>query len=306
MMKCLSRKVIHRNAKRLVLSLAGMATVAGQLVLAVVAAPKIQAQPVTTASRLTFDAASVRPVPPDSSIRTFTTGIADSPDPGLFRYTNCTLMRLLLDAYDVHPFQIVAPNWLSEVFFDVQATLPPATTKLQLDEMLQSLLAERFRLTLHRETRDLPIYSIMVARGGPKINEVSGKAAAEPDDLTPGHPGPVDAFGLPTLHLAHPGIFVIQGPVTRIMVKQQTMSQFSNRLAQPLGRMVVDATGLTGQYDFTVTFANEGRGGPQPELDGAPDVRVAIQEQLGLRLESGKGPVDVIVVDHIEKTPTEN
>ena len=72
-----------------------------------------------------------------------------------------------------------------------------------------------------------------------------------------------------------------------------------------MGRAVYDGTGLTAKYDFTLNFANEGRG-QQPEFDAAPDVRVAVQEQLGLRLEPGKGPVDVIVVDHIEKTPTEN
>ena len=96
------------------------------------------------------------------------------------------------------------------------------------------------------------------------------------------------------------------GPYSRVIVKEQTMSQFAARLGWPLGRIVRDATGLTAEYDFTLNFANEGRCGLQPEFEHRPDVRVALQEQLGLKLESGKGPVEVIVVDHVEKNPTEN
>jgi uncharacterized protein (TIGR03435 family) len=255
---------------------------------------------------LTFDVVSVRPVAIDAR-----GGERVTTDSGRYRNPAVSLKELLHDAYGVESLQIVGPSWLDAkppAFFDVEATMPPDTTNEQLDKMLQNLLVERFGLVLHRETRELRVYSLLVAKGGPKMKE-SVETQAPEEDFIPDHPradGLIDAYGLPMLRKNTPGIFLIRGPVTRLIVKQQTMADFAKRLVGAVDRMVLDATGLTAKYDFTVTFANEGSV-PQPEqLDGAPDVRVALQEQLGLRLESGNGPVEVLVVDHIEKTPTEN
>jgi uncharacterized protein (TIGR03435 family) len=258
------------------------------------------------ASPLSFDAVSVRPVLWTAD-RDCSAGIAGSKDPGRFRCPTITLKELLQKGYSVYSFQLEGPSWLDAkppAFFYVEATMPTDTTKAQLGEMLQTMLSERFKLAAHTETRELPIYSLVVGKGGPHMKE-SLEMETTADDSSPPQPGPKDSYGMPTFQLDHPAIFMIQGPATRLIVKQQTIGQFVNWLTAPLGRKVIDATGLTAKYDFTLTFANEGSV-PQADVGGPPDVRVALQEQLGLRLESGKGPVDVIVVDHIEKAPTEN
>ena len=187
--------------------------------------------------RLTFEAASVRPVSPDGSGRYFITGIAGSQDPGRFHYTNCSLKVLLHDAYNVEFFQLDGPSWIDSETFDIQATMPPDTTKEQLSEMLQSLLSERFHLQIHHEARELPIYTLSVAKGGPKLKESPETGAVE-DDFIPEHPratGSMDADGIPMIRLGHPGIAVIMGPYSRVIVKAQTISQFATRLATPYG-----------------------------------------------------------------------
>jgi uncharacterized protein (TIGR03435 family) len=221
-----------------------------------------------------FEAASIKPnrsLGGVSSIR---------PSTGRISMENVSLEKLILNAYgipDDRKYALSGPNWLKTESFDIEATFPADTPLPQVRKMLQRLLAERFGLTLHRETRQLPVLALMVSKNGPKIH-----AVADGQPQTSGGPGRLQA--------------------TRI-----TMVKLSELLSRAEGLPVVDSTGLTGVFDFTLEWSPE----EVPTADaaaGAPGTSLfaALQDQLGLRLEARKGPVEVLVVDHLEKTPTEN
>lgn len=305
------------------------------------------AQAQTADKPLTFEAASVKPATPpkpDGRGMIMMQGPSGGPgtkDPGRIRYPNMTMKNLVMTAYDMKNFQIVGPAWLDTERFDIDATMPPDTTKEQFHSMLQNLLAERFKLTIHRETKELPMYSLVVAKGGPKMKESAeialpkddGDAAPPPPPL-PSQPkiGP-DGFPILPQLAGRGGIFnIMMNGRSRMIAQQQTMQDLANRLTGLLSRPVTDATALKPKYDFTLTFSQEGLNGPMGPmglmapppppaggggLNGVPapttsepepllDIFGAVQAQLGLRLEPKKGPVEMIVIDHAEKTPTEN
>jgi uncharacterized protein (TIGR03435 family) len=290
----------------------------------------------------TFDVASVKPaIPPTPDGRGMMriagpSGGPGSKDPGRIRYPYMAMKNILMNAYDVKNFQIVGPSWLDTERFDITATMPPDTTNQQFRVMLQNLLAERFKLTIHRETKELPMYSLVVAKGGPKMKE-SVEVPAVKDDGEPPTPPPLpmqpkigeDGFPiLPMLGGGRGGLFTIMMNGRARMIGQlQTMQDLATRLTNMLSRTVTDATALKAKYDFTITFSPEGMNGamgpmpppPPPPPGGGGSVAVsvaeseplldifgAVQAQLGLKLEPKKGPVELIVIDHIEKTPTEN
>jgi uncharacterized protein (TIGR03435 family) len=149
--------------------------------------------------------------------------------------------------------------------------------------MLQNLLADRFKLTLHRDKKDMTMWALAVGKNGPKMK-------ASPD-------------------LSHPRVVTTTMPGrTRITFTAQSLEQLAKELGNNLERPVADMTGLAGNYDFTLDYEPESArtGGPSAEPDAAPSLFTALQEQLGLKLEQSKAPIEVLVVDHIEKTPTEN
>jgi uncharacterized protein (TIGR03435 family) len=291
---------------------------------------------------LTFDAASVKPAtPPTPNGRGMVmfagpSGGPGTKDPGRINYPYMSLKNLLMNAYDVKNYQITGPGFLDTERFDIIATMPPETTKEQFRVMLQNLLAERFKLTVHRETKELPMYELSVARGGPKMKE-SPPVAPTADTDAPSQPPPplpsqpkIGPDGFPILPMptgGRGGIFTMMMPGrARLMATRQTMQDLAARLTSQLNRPVTDATGLSAKYDFTLTFAPDGVMGPMgmapppppppgaggndsvfvPEGEAPPTLFAAIQAQLGLKLEAKKGNVEIIVVDHIEKTPTEN
>ena len=258
-----------------------------------------------------------------------------SPTPGLFTCQNCTLPMLLTQAYDIKPYQLSGANGLEAERFNISAKVPAGTTKEDFRLMQQNLLAERFKLKIHHEKKEMQMYELVVGKNGPKLKEsVEAPAAqdgapAPPAAFVPGPPK-LDKDGFPDLPPGERGpmIFMVNGRA-RMKANQQTMEQFAGMLSSQMGKPVTDATGLKGKYDFTLTWAPDGmmmgpmgRGGPMPPppdgggapapLAGAPDgdsgptLIGAIQEQLGLRLEQKKGPVDIVVIDHMEKVPTEN
>ena len=289
----------------------------------------------------TFDAASVKPaVPPTPDghgmiMMAGPSGGPGSKDPGRIRYPYMAMKNILMNAYDVKNFQIVGPSWLSTERFDITATMPPDTTKEQFRVMLQNLLAERFGLVIHRETKELPMYSLLVAKGGPKM-KVSVEPPPAKDDGEPPPPAPLpsqpkigpDGFPILPQLAGRGGIFqIMMNGRTRWIAQQQTMQDVVTRMTNELSRPVTNTTGLQGKYDFTLTFASEGMNGPMgpmpppppppssggggaavgpPEAEPLLDIFGAVQAQLGLKLEPKKGPVELIVIDHIEKTPTEN
>ncbi len=246
-----------------------------------------------------FDVASVKPHPQsgDGRIRVMMNGGPGTPDPGRLNYENVSLKGVLTKAFDVRSYQLTAPDWAESERFDITATIPQGTTKEQFGVMLQNLLAERFKMTYHREKKELPAYALVVGKNGPKM-KVSEKPAAGGTSMRmmPGK-ATMNATGV-------------------------SMSQLVDMLANQVDRPIVDGTELTGKYDFTLEFAPEMRnmpgfmsgrgvvpgegGGPVVEGESAPSLFTAVQEQLGLKLEPKKAALDLIVVDHLEKTPTEN
>ncbi len=244
---------------------------------------------------------------------------------------------LISIAYDLNYVQISGPSWLAEQQFDVTAKVPEGATKAQFRIMIRNLLIERFKLAAHREKKDLPMYELTVAKSGPKLKASAGEADA-PDiagrgAAPPPRPGemPRDADGFPQLPPGRRSMMIMMPSRVRWRLVDESMEQFSKELQGMAGRPVIDATGLTGKYDFELRFAPAGNGvdfmgrglmrGPAPPPpgaggpiapdasapdDSAPSIFTAVQDQLGLKLESKKGPVDTLVIDHIEKTPTEN
>jgi uncharacterized protein (TIGR03435 family) len=289
----------------------------------------------TADKTLNFDVASVKPASlpgADGRGRVMFAAPSGGPgtsDPGRIHYPYMSLKALLMSAYDVKDFQISGPAWLDSERFDITATMVPETTKDQLRIMLQNLLAERFKMSNHRETRELPMYSLTVARGGPKMKESKDTPVAAPDADPPPPPSQpkMGPDGFPIVPLpGRAGIFTIMMPTrARFLVQKQTMADFAERLTRQLSRPVTDMTGLKAKYDFILTFSSEGMSGPMgpmvppagavpvggpvgaaPDTEAAPDIFAAVQAQLGLKLEAKKGPVEMIVIDHMEKAATEN
>jgi uncharacterized protein (TIGR03435 family) len=287
-----------------------------------------------------FEVASVKPAAPIVGNRVMVgmRGGPGSSDPGQITYNNVTVKNLLMNAYGVKGFQISGPGWLDSERYDIVAKVPRGATKEQFMVMLQNLLTERFKLTLHRERKDLPMYALVVGKNGPKMKESVEDAApkgGEPADGPAAVMGThtVDRDGFPVLSPAAAGrtavsLALMNGNV-RMTASKQPMSGLAEDLSRQLDLPVVDMTGLTGKYDFTLYFSpealvgmrlgappapgpppGEGGGGvpdaSAPDAQSNPSIFTALQEQLGLKLEQRKGPVDLLVIDHLEKVPVEN
>ena len=228
---------------------------------------------------------------------------------------NTTVQMLIRDAYGIEDSQISgAPGWVNSEKYNLEAKMDQVTAdKLKKlgeaevqpvrQHMLQTLLADRFKLTIHRETKELAIYSLVVAKGGSKLHE------AKPGDT---YPNGIKGFdGRP----APPGSHLMRMGRGELTAQSLGMEQVAHLLTQQTGRTVVDNTGLKGTYDFTLHWTpdqstptlNGPGGGPDSSTSSepGPSIFTAIQEQLGLKLESQKGPVDILVIDHVEK-PSEN
>jgi uncharacterized protein (TIGR03435 family) len=292
----------------------------------------------SAANPTSFVAASVKPAAPSSVFRCW--GGPGSPDPGQFTCTNAPLIVLLTTAYGVKSYQIEGPDWLNSERFDIIAKIPAETTKEQYKLMLQNLLAERFQLTLHHQTRELPIYALAIGKGGPKmkLSDAEPAAASKKEEALTAPPPPpppppsaglperpkMDADGFPVLP---PGMRKVTVNMMntktgrfRMLASHESMSHLADMLSNQLAHPVVDETGLNGLYDFTLEYAPGASIGPLPPpppgVDGgtpptantpdAADLFSAIQAQIGLKLQQKKGPVDLLVIDHLEKVPTEN
>jgi uncharacterized protein (TIGR03435 family) len=256
-----------------------------------------------------FEVASIKPSPPPEGmfVRTTFNGGPGTPDPGTFRCENCSLTMLIMRAYDLKDYQFSGPGWADSTRFNISAKIALGTTKEQFQEMQQSFLADRFKFTFHREKKELAVYELVVVRAGPKFKE-SAKAAPPADDgpppLPPGPPK-TDAGGFPVLPPGRgPLMMVLANGHATMRSAEESMAEFAGRLADQVRRPIADQTGLKGKYDFTLNWVIEGPGYSTDEP--GPTIFQALQDQLGLKLESKKGMVDMLVVDHVEKTPTEN
>ncbi len=217
-------------------------------------------------------------------------------------------------AYDVKEYQIpTGPAWLDSERYDILAKVPPGSTKEQLAAMWQNLLAERFHLALHHESKEFQVEELVIAKGGSKLKETSVDPAAQLDSGPP-------KFNDKTGELGGPGYvttFMFTGQAHSV-ARAQTLSALTARLGNMLRHPVLDKTGLTGQYDFSLDFRIDpqslglpppGPGAPAPAdnaADMGPDLATAVQQQLGLRLVAAKAKLDVLVIDKVDKTPTEN
>jgi uncharacterized protein (TIGR03435 family) len=247
-------------------------------------------------------------------------------DPEQITWANATLRNLLMTAFDLQSYQIVGPDWISTERYDIAAKVAPGASKQQVPLMWQTLLKERFGLVLHREAKEFVVDELTVARNGPKLK--TSDLPADADAFTPGEARmKMDKTGLPEMNgygLINSLTATPSGVSALMLVRGLSMREFAFRLGQQLGHPILDKTGLTGRYDFTVEFTPDLRGlpplppqpgaaGPSPAApaaeapsDPGSSLPSAIEKQLGLKLVRGKGKLDVVVVDHIEKTPTDN
>jgi uncharacterized protein (TIGR03435 family) len=259
----------------------------------------------TSPDRLTFEVASVKPTNSVSGRFTMNGGPGTT-DPGRISYTNIMLRRILLNAYDVKNYQLSGPEWLDTLRFDITAKIPEGATKEQFQLMLRKLLEDRFKMTTHRESKELPIYALVVAKNGPKIKAAAEDVASEKSDeqqLAVAQPGE-GKDGFPALSLRAPALVIeTKNGRARVTAKEIPMTKFADLLTGQVGRPVVDMTGLNGDYSFAVYFTPEG---PNSGDASEPSIFGALQERLGLKLEARKGPVELLVIDHAEKVPTEN
>jgi len=203
---------------------------------------------------------------------------------------NSTLKSIIQSAYDVREYSFSGPDWLATVRFDVSAKLPPSDSaqtsreerQFRRRQMLQNFLADRFKLETHRETRTLPGYALVVGRKAPKL------AVSERKDGTSisTNNGSLNGSGM-------------------------TMASLANMVAIELRSPVADMTGVEGRYDIKLEWSKDdprgtGESGDGKSVDTRPSIFTALQETLGLKLEGRKIPVEILVVDHVERTPTEN
>lgn len=207
-----------------------------------------------------FEVASIKP----SAEATTRMAIHVSPG-GRFTTTNTGLTDLLAFAYNVRTYQITGlTRALDDERFDIEAKPDTENSANPVRAMVQKLLADRFALTLHRETRPMPVYALVLAKGGPKFKP------SDKDDMS-----------------------ISPGGKGRMLFQKVPMALFATQLSQTLGRTVLEKTGLTGAFDFALEFD------PQQGPDSTgPSIFTALTEQLGLKLESTKAPVEVLVVDH--------
>jgi uncharacterized protein (TIGR03435 family) len=235
-----------------------------------------------------FEAASIKPAAP-MGMGMMRVGISMLPG-GRVSMSGVTLRLLIEQAYGVKDYQIVGgPSWLGSERYDITAKPEESATQDQVKIMIQALLKDRFKLQFHRETKELPTYALVVAKGGPKMHVSEVVAGSD------GQKGQrVNMMG--------------RGNIT---AEGASMSVLANLLGQRLGKPVFDKTELTANYDLKLDWSPEE--GPQgmmkgPAGDGpsasdntGASIFTALQEQLGLKLESTKGPVEIMVIERAEK-----
>jgi uncharacterized protein (TIGR03435 family) len=274
-------------------------------------------------ANLKFEVASVRPstaataTPANSRM----SGGPGTPDPERLTYTNIGLKTILLKAYGVLDYRLSGPDWLNSTRFDIVAKVPPGATEAQLASMLQNLLVERFNMSLHHEPKEMAVYELTVGKNGSKLKDADLVIPPQPEREPGSRPptiGLPDKEGFPQIPSGRPMMLGrMTDGIMRWTGKVQAVSDLAGFLGSELERPVVDKTGLTGKYDFSLAYSRDGlrqrqlpAGANAPPVDDTPSGGVsllkAVQDQLGLNLEAKKDPVDVLVIDRIDRQPTEN
>jgi uncharacterized protein (TIGR03435 family) len=287
---------------------------------------------------------AVDPVAPNTNGGFRFSGGPGTKDPERIRYTQAPLFQILARAFRMQADQIIGPDWVTQPYgaerFEVLANVPPGATQEQVSSMMQNLLKERFHLAYHMEKRNLDGYELVVAKGGPKLKnaDLSGdpfvSTPGEPEKTykgDDGYPNPPVGYGnaigvsetssmnayLPVktggaFRLTPPNGFlgVLAGArlvIWRFGMRGVTVPEFVGWLQELTGiAHLADHTGLTGQYDIKLRVSNGGSAGDGEASEPAPDIFEALEKELGLKLQKTKAPVDVMVIEHIDKTPVEN
>jgi uncharacterized protein (TIGR03435 family) len=222
-----------------------------------------------------FEAVSVKPANPELS-NGGTARMVNSP-PGRYVARNHPLGDLVRSAWKLNQNQLVGgPNWTETAGWDIDARYPAGADLEQQRQMMQAMLADRFRLVVRSETRTLPTYALTIAKGGTKLREDNGPAGMS------------------------------AGP-RLIRYRSGTMGELASQLSGYLGRQVIDLTGLTGHYAIDLSFAPVDPAASENDApaDSLPSIFQALQEQAGLKLDSTRGPVEVLAIDRAEK-PSSN
>ena len=227
-----------------------------------------RAEALASGQTLAFEVASVKRSPPDAQ-----QGSQSKLDPGHVTFTGATLQALIRRAYDVKNYQISGPDWINTDRYEISAKFPAKYGVDQIVVMLQNLLADRFKLTIRRDTKEMPVYALVLGKGGLKN--------ARETEIGPG------------------GTSLNRGKLTATKIN---MARLAETLSGQVDRPVIDMTGLTAIYDLTLEWAPD----QTAASENGPDIYTALQQQLGLRLEPRKAPMEVLVVERAERSPTEN
>jgi uncharacterized protein (TIGR03435 family) len=232
---------------------------------------------------LSFEVASVKAVTPPAD-RRFTIGSHFGQDGINFSYV--TLRSCIASAYDIEPYRIIGPDWINDKMYSIVAKSSAPGTRVQLLAMLQSLLEDRFKLKLHHEMKDFPVYALLIAKGGSKIRTAEDSS--------------------------NPGLRPDGGGWMARHVSMSQLAVFLSGGLVGLDRPVLDMTGLSGYFDFRLDYASiPGRSAAELETlqnDTAvlPSIFTAVRDQLGLSLSARKGSIDVLVIDDVTQKPVEN
>ena len=247
-----------------------------------------------------FDVASIKPAAGDPCMCLNTT------PGGRVHATSMTLKFLVQMVYHVQDFQVSGgPSWLTSLRYDIEAKTDAPAKDREVSVMLQQLLADRFQLVFHRETRELPVYALILARKNGKLGP--GMVESKEGSCTPPDPTkPSEASGKPNCGQGW-------GNARTLRSSSVQMDYLATSLSRLLRTKVIDQTGLTGKYDITLDWTPDERiafslppnAAKAAAESGLPDLFGALQQQLGLKLESHKESVEVLVIDHAEK-PSEN
>lgn len=257
-------------------------------------------------SRLTFEVASVKM---HNGGGAYLDGGPGSKDPTQFTFVGASMAALLRRTFAAETYRISAPAGLPDGRFDIRAKVPPDTREPEFDHMLENLLIERFAMKVHHETRELAGYELIVAKSGLRMKPAERTTNPPAADIPVGLLTPIkDRQGeleLPPGRNAHL-VFRLSDGRFRHSGRMQTMAEIVAMCSRELGQPVADRTGLTGVYDFNVDFMRMPDEPDVPRNDSETPFLNAFQAQLGLRVEAKKIPVDVVVIDHIDKLPAGN
>lgn len=272
---------------------------------------------VAAANGQSFDAASIKPAGAPSGITC--SGGPGTTNPGTWRCSNMPLALVVSQAFGFRDYQFSAHDACCMARFDFAVKVPDGATKDQFHRMLQNLLRERFKLAFHLERKEMGIYELTVADKGPRMKQSSGANPAEEAWWAP-VPWVADKDGYPVLPDGRSGVVTGFEGRQRWTAFHLSMEDIAKTLADQSGRQVTDATGLKERYDVDVKWVVdpystmsesakaqlEAQVGRPLESPSGPTLVRAVQDQLGLKMTSKKGIGEVVVIDHVEKTPIEN